>query len=78
MSQNITIREIGDQFIMSDGTYLINMLKTSNYITLITDKPCPEKILLGIKENGYYLISCETNGIIYKMTTKPNNTKDTK
>tara|TARA_B110000879_G_C10951522_1_gene423880 strand:+ start:499 stop:750 length:252 start_codon:yes stop_codon:yes gene_type:complete len=74
MSQNITIREIGDQFIMSNGEYLINKSKISDYITLITDKPCPEKVLLGIEENGYYMISyCETDGIIYNMTDKPES-----
>ena len=72
MSHNITIREIGDQFIMSDGIYLINKSKTSDYTTLITNKPCPERVLLGIKENGYYIISySETHCIIYKKTTKP-------
>lgn len=72
MSQNITITEIGDQFIMSDGTFLINKSKTSEYITFITDKPCPERELLGIEENGYYLISyCDVHGIIYNRTEKP-------
>tara|TARA_B110000908_G_C10170330_1_gene410502 strand:+ start:332 stop:583 length:252 start_codon:yes stop_codon:yes gene_type:complete len=72
MSYNTTIREIGDQFIMSDGIYLINKSKTSDYITLITDKQSPERVLLGIEENGYYIISyCETHGLVYNKTTKP-------
>ena len=72
MSQNITIKEIGDQFIMSDGTFLINKSKTTEYVTLITNTASPERNLLGIEENGYYLISyCDVHGIIYNRTEKP-------
>ena len=71
MSQNITIKEIGDQFIMSDGTFLINKSKTTEYVTLITNTASPERNLLGIEENGYYLISyCDVHGIIYNRTEK--------
>ena len=79
MSHNITIKEIGDQFIMSDGTFLINKSKTSEYITLITNTASPERNLLGIKENGYYLISyCDVHGIIYSKTEKPENKPNNK
>ena len=79
MSHNITIKEIGDQFIMSDGTFLINKSKTTEYITLITNTASPERNLLGIEENGYYLISyCDVHGIIYSKTKKPKKHSDDK
>lgn len=79
MSQSIIIKEIGDQFIMSDGTFLINKSKTTEYVTLITNTESPERNLLGIKENDYYLISyCDVHGIIYSKTKKPKKNSNDK
>jgi hypothetical protein len=78
IENNIKIKKLGSQIIITDGEYMISKLKGTTYITYIGDNNGPEKVLLNIPEKGYYEISyTDELGFAFKNVPKPvNNRKD--
>jgi hypothetical protein len=70
LQDNIETKIIGDQFIITDGKYMISI--NDKYIVYVGNNNGPEKILLNISKKGYYEISNNNNkGLTYKEVPKP-------
>ena len=75
LQDNIETKIIGDQFIITNGKYMISI--NDKYIVYVGNNNGPEKVLLNISEKGYYeIINDNNNGITYKNVPKPEKQND--